>query len=666
MIPVTKMPELLMYARLLDGELVVESLGLALLHSLWQGLLIGLLFKAVMAALANASSALRYWCGVWALLLLAMSVPLTMLYLLAGMLPVGVSSGASAAGAELFVATVSSTAAEGFTVEAVVALWVAGVMVISIRTLAAWRHLSGLRRAADRQAALSLVPVVERLRVLFGLARRVDIGLTASISNPMVVGWLKPVILMPPAVLARLPLAQLEMLIAHELAHLRRHDHWINLFQIVTETLMFYHPVVTMISRRIRIEREKACDDLAVAATRRRLDYVEMLASLENYRGAGRALALGIQDGQVLARIRRLVEFREPRASRGTVLPALIALLGVSALLAMPLIDEVIPRHQTAGSASIDAPGAEHQSDATTLESPAADPLSVVRPGTPPLHDLLAVETPRGEAAPSLAEAGQPHRTALVEEREAPSEAAAGTGADRVVGSDASISEPSSSGARRSTSNVSRNPEKTTPVKTMTEPAPAAAGNSKSRSQSAGQNDKLSGQPDAEQAPDSALIAAPRVDLPILLARRSDNLAAMPAERPETDAVTGPARARSKPTRPARGDAQQPTKLELAGGELLEKIEPVYPLRALRRKIPGRVEVEFQIGKTGRVLDIEILDETPKRAGFGAAAREAVREWKFEPVTRVGTPVAQRKIVVFDFKPGAGCRPVTGSRLLNC
>jgi len=664
------MAELLTYTRLLDGGLLVEALGLALLHSLWQGVLIGLLFKAVMAALANASAALRYWCGVSALLLLAMSVPLTMVYLVVDMLPAGVSTGAFAAGADMLVATVAGTAAEGFMFEAIVALWIAGVTVISIRTLAAWRHLGGLRRAADKQAALRLVPVVERLSGLFGLARRVEIGLSASISNPMVVGWLKPVILMPPAILARLPLAQLEMLIAHELAHLRRHDHWINLFQVVTETLMFYHPVVTMISRQIRIERENACDDLAVSVTRRRLDYVEMLASLENSRRPGRALALGIQDGQVLARIRRLVELGQPRASRGTVLPALIALLGVSALLTMPLIDDVIPRHQSVEPAAIDLAGTGGQNGATEFEPPSAVELAALGPAAAPLNVPLAVETPADEPAPSLtepqAETDQPRRGAIAEDQEAPGEASAAPGSDLGAGSDTTISNPSSSSEQRLASDFGRTDNETRSAEALAEQPLAASGKSPARARKAGQNDTLPRETDAEQAPDSRPTEPPRLDPAILLARRSDHLAGAPTEQGEPDAVTGPASARPKQARSASGDARQPTKLEVAGGELLEKTDPAYPHRALRREIQGRVKVEFQIGRTGRVVDIEILDETPKRAGFGAAARDAVRRWQFEPFTHDGTPVVQRKVVVFNFKPGDGCQPVTGSRLLSC
>ena len=666
MIRVNKMPELLVHAELLSGHLLVEALGLALLHSLWQGILIGVLFKATMAALATASAALRYWCGVSALALLALSVPLTMVYVAVGMLPAGGSVGALATGADTLAATVAGTATKGFTVEAVVALWIAGVTVISSRTLVAWHHLSGLRRAADRHAARHLVPVVERLSGLFGLARHVEIGLSASISNPMVVGWLKPVILMPPAIVARLPLAQLEMLIAHELAHLRRHDHWINLFQIVTETLMFYHPVVSMISRQIRIERENACDDLTVTATRRRLDYVEMLASLEKSRRPGRALALGIQDGQVLERIRRLVELREPRANRGTALPALIALLGVSALMAIPLIDDLIPRHQTAEPAAIDVASAGDEGSASALASSSTARRAAVGPGTAPLNMFAAVETQASEAAPSFTEAGEATRSAFAKDQKAPGEASAASSGDRAVHADAAISDPSSSSERKSPADVERTPAETSSVETAAKQVLPAPGNSASNSEKTGQHDRPPKETDAERVPNSEQIESPRLDLSMLLARRAENPAKSPNERAEPDAMTGPAQAQPTQTRPVGGDARQPTKLELAGGGLLERTDPTYPHKALRRDISGRVEVEFKIGRTGRVVDIKILDEAPKRAGFGAATRDAVRQWKFKPFTYDGTPVAQRKTVVFDFKPGDGCRPMTGSRLRGC
>jgi len=673
------MTEISVYAELVNGRLLVEALGLALLHSLWQGILIGLLFKAAMAALANAGATLRYWSAVSALMLLALCVPSTMVYLVLGMLPAGVPTTVLATGTDRLVATAAGAAGKGFTVEAIVAVWVIGVTVISVRTLTAWFRLSGLRRAADRHAALPLVPVVERLAAVFGLAGRVDIGLSESINSPVIVGWLKPVILLPPAIVARLPHAQLEMIIAHELAHLRRHDHWINLFQVVTETLMFYHPAVTMISRQIRIERESACDDLAVSATCRRLDYVEMLASLEKSRSPRTGLALGVQDGQVLTRIRRLVERSEPRAGRGTVTPVVIALLSVSALLAMVLIDDLVPPQQTAEPAAAEAPGAENASAGNALEPGATSGLSRdagEAPGSTPPEDSTAAEMQAGAAVPAVTEDAEPPLRSPVENQKASAEIVAPASGVRPDRTNGEMSGLSNTGERERPSEVEpdpvdtrapqTSPAETSPAKTIAQQARSAPGNSASSSAPAAENGKRTNGDDAEQAAISRQIETPRLDPSVLLARRAENPVLSPAEWLEREALTKPEQTGPQQARPLAGDAQRATKQDLAGGDLLERIQPSYPLNALRREISGSVEVELQVGSDGRVVDVEILDETPARAGFGAAARDAASQWKFEPLTQGGTPVVQRKIVVFEFELGNGCRPITGSKLQSC
>jgi ketosteroid isomerase-like protein len=122
----------------------------------------------------------------------------------------------------------------------------------------------------------------------------------------------------PASALAGLTPEQLEAVLAHELAHVRRHDYLVNLFQSLVETLLFYHPAVWWISKRIRVEREHCCDDLAVGLCGDPLTYVLALISLEELRvHAPAALALAATDGELLRRTRRLLRLpppdREPR-----------------------------------------------------------------------------------------------------------------------------------------------------------------------------------------------------------------------------------------------------------------------------------------------------------------------------------------------------------------
>jgi hypothetical protein len=124
---------------------------------------------------------------------------------------------------------------------------------------------------------------------------------------PCVIGWLKPVILMPPAALTGLTTLQLEMVLAHELSHIRRHDYLVNLLQVAVETLLFYHPAVRWISRDARRERELCCDDSAVHACGDALHYAHALTDLAALRRGELSPAMGITGGDLTLRVERLI-----------------------------------------------------------------------------------------------------------------------------------------------------------------------------------------------------------------------------------------------------------------------------------------------------------------------------------------------------------------------
>ena len=130
---------------------------------------------------------------------------------------------------------------------------------------------------------------------------------SASVAVPTVIGWLRPVVLMPASALAGLSPEQLQAILAHELAHIRRHDYLVNLLQTLVETLLFYHPAVWWLSRRIRAEREHCCDDLAVSLCGDPYTYARALADLEGLRAPSVPLALAATGGSLLGRVRRLV-----------------------------------------------------------------------------------------------------------------------------------------------------------------------------------------------------------------------------------------------------------------------------------------------------------------------------------------------------------------------
>src|SRR5690606_23014561 len=165
----------------------------------------------------------------------------------------------------------------------VVALWVAGLLVFAARL---GSGLAGVRRLARAPDVSPLPPGVARAAAQLAQRLRlrgpVPMRVTAHVNVPIVVGYVRPLVLLPVALVTGLPPAQLEALIAHELAHVRRHDVLVNLLHRVIETLLFYHPAVWWISARVRDERESCCDADAVRACRGDIaSYASALLALE-------------------------------------------------------------------------------------------------------------------------------------------------------------------------------------------------------------------------------------------------------------------------------------------------------------------------------------------------------------------------------------------------
>ena len=185
--------------------------------------------------------------------------------------------------------------------------WCAGVVLLSARMAARLGQVRRLLRAARRVAPPSMLARCEAIASRLGLRVSFRIVESAAVDCPTVVGWVRPVILLPIAALANLSPAQVDAILTHELAHIRRHDYIVNLLQSVVETLLFYHPAVWWLSGRVRAEREHACDDIALLACDDRVEYATALAELETWRTRDSAPALAATQGPLLARVRRIL-----------------------------------------------------------------------------------------------------------------------------------------------------------------------------------------------------------------------------------------------------------------------------------------------------------------------------------------------------------------------
>jgi TonB family protein len=303
-------------------------------HFLWQGALLALAAAVVMRWAAPTARA-RYIAGV-ATLALMMAVPVGTFAVIATTEPVhaaasgqpeatGLASARTEATADDARARPSTSSADRL-LPAVVLLWVSGVLLLSARLLGGWAVVRQLAAQTTEPVAADVAALAVRVAGRLGLRRLVRIAESSSITVPIVIGWFRPVVLVPTAAVAGLAPAHLEALLAHELAHVRRHDYLINLLQSAVETLLFYHPAVWWVSRRVRQEREHCCDDDAVAICDRMV-YVRALADLAAMTVQPR-FALAATDGSLLRRVRRLLSSApEQRPSAGWLSATVVILL---------------------------------------------------------------------------------------------------------------------------------------------------------------------------------------------------------------------------------------------------------------------------------------------------------------------------------------------------
>lgn len=190
----------------------------------------------------------------------------------------------------------------------IVTAWLLGLLLTSLHLIGGLARTRRITRQGTSAAAPELLARVRSLAKRLGMPDQISVLESISVAVPLVIGALRPVIILPASLVTGLTPLQLDMLLAHELAHIRRHDFVINLAQTVLETLLFYHPAARWLSERIRDERESCCDDIAVAACGSdAASYTETLLVLEESRAAEFGLAAAASGGSLLRRAKRLL-----------------------------------------------------------------------------------------------------------------------------------------------------------------------------------------------------------------------------------------------------------------------------------------------------------------------------------------------------------------------
>ncbi len=212
-----------------------------------------------------------------------------------------------------------------------VLFWCLGVVMLAARLLIGLSRVRRWRAAAMPWSSAEVDLIVKRLVARIKPNLALQVLQSSQVAVPAVIGFFKPAVLVPTSMVTGLTLTELESILAHEIAHIRRHDWLVNLMQSMIETVLFYHPAVWWISRQVRIEREHCCDDIAVAVCGNPVQYARALARIEELRGREPNLAVAATGGSLLQRIQRIVG--KPAATRSTLWPAgVFALLLVTSL----------------------------------------------------------------------------------------------------------------------------------------------------------------------------------------------------------------------------------------------------------------------------------------------------------------------------------------------
>jgi len=298
---------------------ILRALGWTLLHFVWQGA--GLAAMLALALAVCRSAQVRYAAAVATLGWMMAGPVITFAWLEWGTVS-AVQSGAHGASTWAETSTQHATALSGSVAPSdavprtqgpagivwLVEAWFLGVLLLSLRTAGGLLVITRMRRKEIRSVTAELQEKCLALQRRMGLQERaIRYCESHRLEAPAVLGWFRPVLLLPVRALTGLSAEQMEAVIAHELAHIRRFDAFVNFFQIAVETLLFYHPAVWWVSERIRAERENCCDDEALAVCGNAVDYARALTMMEEWRTAP-SLVMAANHGALATRVLRLLK----------------------------------------------------------------------------------------------------------------------------------------------------------------------------------------------------------------------------------------------------------------------------------------------------------------------------------------------------------------------
>jgi GWxTD domain-containing protein len=309
---------------------LTNALAMALVHFLWEGAALALLLVPFQRASARVRYAVA--CAVFFAMPLAFGVTLLRLWESPAVAARHIVVPHLAAAPDATASAPATAAAAGPIWHWLAPIWMAGVAIFYLRSFIAWMSARRMQNTGVVHATSDWQQRFLGLRARAGVSRAVALVESCLTEVPVVIGYFRPVILLPAGMATGLSTDQVEALLLHELAHIRRHDYLVNLLQTAVEGLLFYHPAVWWVSHVIRTEREHCCDDAVVAQRGDARGYAGALAALEMLRAPETALAA--TGGSLVRRVRRLLRQPEgPQGSPAAIVVAAVLLAGAAVIL---------------------------------------------------------------------------------------------------------------------------------------------------------------------------------------------------------------------------------------------------------------------------------------------------------------------------------------------
>ncbi|MEW6195404.1 MAG: M56 family metallopeptidase [Bacteroidota bacterium] len=303
---------------------IITAIGWTIFHSIWQGVIISLVLGVTLLLSGKRSSAFRYNLSVGALtlLLFASIATFSKVYQPGGNLAAPSINNFTQPLTNFAVSTINNLESSPSTqsliekienlfsdnLPLIVTAWFFGLVIFSLRFIGGLIYIERLRTKNIHPLSPKWIESVDRFTKRLKIKSHVKIFESVKVKVPVAIGYLKPVILLPIGMISGLPQNQVESIIIHELAHIKRYDFLVNLLQTLAETILFYHPAAWWISSVIRSEREDCCDDITLDICDDSLTYSKALYNIQQLKTNGALFALAAvgNENQLFRRIKRM------------------------------------------------------------------------------------------------------------------------------------------------------------------------------------------------------------------------------------------------------------------------------------------------------------------------------------------------------------------------